>query len=318
MKSILKRLIFSLVVTCILVGSVPEVYAGTKLGLIDESKMSSSYKKSKYYTLAKTAYEDSIKLGLSDAERFVRVALSQKGYTATAKKAGYGGSGNPKGSYTEYSRWMKVNGKDWCASFVSWAAAAAGISNKVIVRGAGAGHFRNAAPNGGKFTRIWSDDFKTYKDFKPQVGDLVLITPLCSKCGKHRTAFKPTSHVAIVASVNNTKNKDGSWSFTTIERAGNVVGCKKMTTKSRKGKASCKCKSQKKTGITNVPAIQGFFRPKWEKTSSGAGAGNQLVSVAAAAVTSLVTGSNTTPGTNTTAGNGTSSGTSANGNTSAG
>lgn len=260
MKRILKKAVAMVLAVCMLLAMTPEAYAASTIQ-ITASKLSSSYKGSVFYTRANEAYNNY--KNASDAERFVRVALSQKGYKGSTKNGDYNGVGDNIGVYNEYSRYWGVNGQPWCASFVSWCARAAGISKDVIEPGTACGHWRNPSANGGKFIKIWSNDFKTYKDYKPQVGDLVLFTPLCKTCDKHYTSFKKTSHVAIVCDVADVRNKDGSWTFTTIERKGNTVGSRTLTTKSRGGKGSCTCKSQKDTGITNVQTVQGFFHPVW-------------------------------------------------------
>ncbi|MDY3240784.1 MAG: CHAP domain-containing protein [Anaerovoracaceae bacterium] len=270
MKRILKKAVAMALAVCMLLAMTPEAYAASTIQ-ISASKLSSSYKGSIFYTRANEAYNKY--KNASDAERFVRVALSQKGYKGSTKNGDYNGVGDNIGTYNEYSRYWKVNGQPWCASFVSWCSRAAGISENVIETGTGCGHWRNPSANGGKFIKIWSNDFKTYKDYKPQVGDLVLFTPLCKTCDKHYTSFKKTSHVAIVCDVADERNKDGSWTFTTIERKGNTVGSRTLTTKSRRGKGSCACKSQKNTGITNVQTVQGFFHPVW---ADGKSAPNHL------------------------------------------
>lgn len=274
MKALLKKTLSLTIAACMIFLAVPaDVFAASsKIPITD---LSNSYKNSKYYTKANEAYTKY--KNSSDAERFVRIALSQKGYKGSNKaNKTYSGSPDKKniGIYTEYSRYMNVAGKDWCASFVSWSARAAGISKDVIVSSAGCGKFRNTSKSGGKFIKIWSNDFKTYKDYQPKVGDIALYTPTCSTCGKHRTSFEKTAHVVIVCDVADKPNADGSWTFTTIERSkNNTVGSNTLTTKSTRGNGSCKCSSQVKTGITDVPVVQGFFHPNW---ADGKSAPNHL------------------------------------------
>ncbi|MGN1143777.1 MAG: hypothetical protein ACI4SU_04365 [Anaerovoracaceae bacterium] len=280
MKRILKKAVAMVLAVCMLLAMTQEAYAASTIQ-ISASKLSSSYKGSVFYTRANEAYNKY--KNASDAERFVRVALSQNGYKGSTSSKNYSGISKNVGKYNEYSRYMGVNGEAGCASFVSWCSRAAGISEKVIETGTGCGHWRNPSANGGKFIKIWSNDFKTYKDYKPQVGDLALFTPQCPNCKvykngkwikKHYTSFKKTSHVAIVCDVADKPNKDGSWTFTTIERTGDTVGQRTCTTKSRRGTGgSCTCASQKNTGITSVPTFQGFFHPVW---ADGKSAPNHL------------------------------------------
>ena len=173
---------------------------------------------------------------------------------------------------------MKVNGYDWCASFVSWAAKAAGISSRVIVPGAGCGYWRSKSPNGGTFHKLWSNDFTTYQGYKPQVGDIALYTPTCKKSGKTKyyASYAKSSHAVIVCDVADKPNADGSWTFKTIERGnGNVVESKTLTTKTRRGSSlTCNCSTHKKLAMTNVPVVQGFCHPNW---ADGKSAPNHIV-----------------------------------------
>lgn len=268
MKKIVKKIFIFVIAAGMLLNLTSLVSAGAVIPV----SVSDSFKKSIYYEKANYVYSNY--QNVSDAELFVRMALSQKGYIGSAKKGVYDGSGKTRGTYTEYSRYMKKDGLAWCACFVSWAAKAAGISEKVIVPGAVCGHWMSSSPNGGKFVKIWSNDFKTYKDYKPQVGDIALYTPTCSKCGKHMTSFSKSAHVVIVCDVADKRNSDGSWTFKTIERGNNnTVSSNTLNTKSRRGTGSCTCSSQKKTGITNVPVLLGFFHPNW---ADGKSAPNHL------------------------------------------
>lgn len=220
--------------------------------------VSDSYRNSVFYERACAAYNSAS----NPIERFVNVALSQEGYVGGSASGQWGGTG-PNGKHTEYGRFMGKDGYDWCASFVSWCAAAAGIPTSVIPRSARAGHWSNV--NTGTFTRLWSNNFTTYNDYKPQVGDLALYMPYHDKAGcyKHYNANSPSAHVVIVASVSNTKNADGSWTFTTIERGNNnTVQKKTLTTKTSRGKGgTCACGLQPAGTYSHV--VQGFFRPNY-------------------------------------------------------
>lgn len=227
--------------------------------------VSESYAGSAYYQRACEAYSNNADPRI----RMVQVALSQQGYkggTGSGQWAGNGGGGR----FTEYGRFMGKDNLDWCASFVSWCAAAAGIPKSVIPRSASAGYWRNAGT--GTYTPIWSNGYTTYNPYKPQVGDFCLYMPYCTSCGMHYNSTSPTAHVVIVASVNNTQNSDGSWTFTTIERGnGNTVESHKISTKQSRGtKYTCQCGKQTPAG-TASHVVQGFWRPNWSLVGASSG-----------------------------------------------
>lgn len=229
-------------------------------------EVSSSYASGVYYQRLLQAIDNSY--GINPAKRFVDIALSQEGYVGSTSSTSLAGNGN-QGSYTEYGRYMGVPGLDWCAAFVSWCMDAAGLPTSVMPRSTGAGKWKNA--NVGDFHRIWTDDFKTYIDYKPQVGDLALYTPYHPACGKHYNSWALTSHVVIVSWVSDTRNSDGSWTFKTIERgSSNTVQRKTVTTKSLRGtSATCTCSDNtaRLDNSTNCKVIQGFYHPNWSAAS---------------------------------------------------
>ncbi|MBQ4086815.1 MAG: InlB B-repeat-containing protein [Clostridia bacterium] len=229
---------------------------------------SASYQSGVYYQRACEAYSK-----YSDPRiRMVQVALSQKGYKGGTKSGDWAGNGGG-GKQTEYGRFMGKNGMDWCASFVSWCAAAAGIPTNVIPRSALAGHWRSAGT--GTYTPIWSNGYTTYNPYKPQVGDFCLYMPYCETCRKHYNAPSPSAHVVIVAAVAETQNANGSWTFTTIERGNNnTVESHKINTKSTRGSVgTCTCGKQSPAGTYSY-VVQGFWRPNWSLVSGGNTGGN--------------------------------------------
>lgn len=324
MKKLFRKVTAVITLVCMLMVITPAAYASIAYGRIDKSEISSSFKDSPYCTRAQNAYRQCNNFKEPDADRFVEVAKSQIGYKASPTKSDFNGDGSGViGSgkpHTEYSRYMGVDGKNWCASYVSWVAAAAGISKDVIVPGAGCGHFRNASPNGGKLKKLWSSDFKTYYDYKPRVGDIVLYTGTCSKCGKYSNTYKVTGHVGIVTSVSNTKNADGSWTFTTVERTTvkrsdgkkvDTVGEKTRTTKQTRGSGVSPCKCN--TNLSQVKLVQGFFHPNW---ADGKLSVNDTVT--ANDILDKTGESGLTNNTGSTSNNNTSSGSTANNSTSSG
>ncbi len=224
--------------------------------------VSDNYRNSAYYQAACNAYAS-----YSDpATRFVQVALSQSGYKGGTYSGDWAGNGGG-GRYTEYGRFMGKDGLDWCASFVSWCAAAAGIPTNVIPRSAGAGHWKNVKT--GTFTRVWSDDFSKYNGYKPQVGDLVLYMPYCKTCStntvyRNYNGYDLTAHVVIVTWVSSTPNADGGYSIKIVERGnGNTVRESSLNVTAQRT-SNCTCGK-------SIPArvVQGFFRPNWSLVSGG-------------------------------------------------
>ena len=194
---------------------------------------SASYESGVYYSRLRTAVYDN--MNASQADRLVAVAMSQKGYTASNKKSNLAGDGDGSARYCEYSDWFyrsglgDKRGLDWCACFVSWCAAAAGIPSSVIPRNAVAKNLRK-----GTWHKIWSEDFSTYIDYRPRKGDLLFAMP--TKNGVHVNAWDPSAHVAIIAEDSTKRASDGGWMYTTIERiSGNKVGQRSYSTKVRAG-----------------------------------------------------------------------------------
>ncbi len=247
-----------LLILIMLVISMPVTISAASLPIA----VSDSYKNSSYYQAACNAYSS-----YSDPRaRFVQVALSQKGYVGGKYSGAWAGNGGG-GRYTEYGRFMGADGQNWCASFVSWCAAAAGIPTSVIPRSVGAGHWKNV--NTGTFTKVWSSDFSTYNGYKPQVGDLVLYMPYCKSCStdtvyRNYNGYDLTAHVVIVTWVSSTANADGGYSIRIVERGnGNTVGESNLNTTAKRT-VNCTCGK-------NTPArvVQGFFRPNWSLMSGG-------------------------------------------------
>ncbi len=247
------KVISLIVVMAMLMASLPISISAAGLPIA----VSDAYRASAYYQAACNAYSSYT----DPATRFVQVALSQKGYKGGTYSGDWAGNGGG-GKYTEYGRFMSKDGQDWCASFVSWSAAAAGIPTNVIPRSAGAGHWKNV--NTGTFTKVWSSDFSTYNGYKPQVGDLVLYMPYCKTCysntGKYLNynSYDLTAHVVIVTWVSQNANADGGYSIRIVERGnGNTVSESNLNTTAKRT-ANCICGK-------NTPArvVQGFFRPNW-------------------------------------------------------
>ena len=184
--------------------------------------VSASYSAGPYYTKLLEAYQKSAS---TQAERFVSIAQTQKGYKGGTSYGDLSGNG-AGGKYTEYNNAFGRGAVDWCAYFVSWCARMADVPTSILPTYAYAYDFSRI----GTVHKIWSDDFSSYRgDYKPQVGDLVLSNPLCYDCKSdsnvgrytHYNAWDNAAHVAIVAYVYPERTSDGAWKFITIERGNN-------------------------------------------------------------------------------------------------
>ena len=178
-------------------------------------RVSDSYKSGIYYTRLCNALDTYANYSMR--ERFLQVALSQIGYNSNSNSSNLSGTGDANGYYQEYGYGLGLAYTDWCAEFVSWSAAMAGVPSSIIPRTAGAGTFRSVATA----HRLWSDDFSTYVDYKPEPGDIILNMP--DGNGAKYNSWTLTAHVAIIAEVGS-RASDGGWNIRTVERLNNTVG----------------------------------------------------------------------------------------------
>ncbi len=258
--------------------------------------VSDSYASGKYYTALVEAMEDSV--GLSPAERFVKIALSQNGYTGSTSSSNYSGVASTAGKYTEYNRYLKSkygigsNSQQWCAAFVSWCRDAAGLSDSVmpISKNLKAGYWQTDATVG-KIYWLWSEDFTQKNSVDIQKGDLLLYFPsdtgktsitgykdgkavtvefgeqpdgtVLKPCGNHYLSRTGTAHVAIVADV---RTVNGTLQVKTIERrGGNKVGQSSWMNPWSKSLYNA-CTHIYGSGKT-IPAIKAIYRPNWSAAS---------------------------------------------------
>ena len=220
------------------------------------TSVSSYYMSGEYYTrLTETlnAYENA-----SQRDRLVAVAMSQAGYRAGTSITDIAGYGNASKAFCEYTDWFyrsnmgDKRGLDWCAAFVSWCGAMAGIPTSVIPHNAVALYLRV-----GTVHKVWTDDFSTYIDYRPKKGDLMFAMPLNDDRQGHRNGWDRSAHVAIVAE-DATTRRDGGWNFVTIERNGNTVGQRSLYTTIRAGG----------TSVTGTHYVQMFVTPDYQVDTS--------------------------------------------------
>lgn len=164
---------------------------------------------------------------MTQREKIISLALNEVGY-----KEG-------KNNNTKYGAWYGLNYNPWCAMFISWLAAQAGILNTLIPRFAGCG-----------------DGWKWFKKREltsniPEVGDLIFYKP--TRIGA------TSSHVGIVVKVTS------EYVYTVEGNAGyNTDGvyemCRKRNSKSILGYAKVQYDSgKKKIKLPTLPT-RTYFR----------------------------------------------------------
>lgn len=162
---------------------------------------------------------------MASKEAIVKVAATQIGVKESP-------SGSNK---VKYAEWYGMNGQPWCAMFVSWCAAMAGVAD-VVGKYAYCPYFVDYFKKKG----WWLD-----REEKPQPGDIVFFSNGKRAC-----------HVGIV------EKRNGTVSVTTIE--GNT-----STTSNDNGGAVMR-RVRKYGSVGSSWYIMGFGRPDYSK-SSGSG-----------------------------------------------
>lgn len=171
---------------------------------------SSSYMSGPYY-------QKLIAVNLTGNQRVdvVNIANSQIGYkegTGSSSLHGYGGSSSGS-NYTEYGRWYNMQDM-WCAMFVSWCAAVAGVSTSIIPKHAytpsGLSWFQNRGQAYSRYT-------VANGGYTPIPGDVVYF--------KSSRNGNTTNHVGFVTGYSNGTlyTVEGNTSSATISTNGGGV-----------------------------------------------------------------------------------------------
>lgn len=125
----MKKFISVLVSVLLIIATI----ATSAMALTPGYTVSNSYKNGSYYGKLLN-----VKLTGNQAQDIVNVARSQIGYHEGSSNSDLSGSSSSSGNYTEYGKWFGQQSA-WCAIFVSWCAAQAGIPTSVIKKNAVAG-----------------------------------------------------------------------------------------------------------------------------------------------------------------------------------
>ena len=174
MKGLKKRVISAVLAAVILLPVAP--------GRAMEYQGSDSYRTGKYYRALQE-----VSLTGDPRTDIVNIALSQVGYQESAYVKELSGEIVGNANFTEYGEWYDMQDQ-WCAMFVSWCAALAGISDQVIPKHA-------YTPNGlywmkDQWGRAYSRAKVEAGAYTPQPGDIIYF--------KSPTTKATTNHVGIV------------------------------------------------------------------------------------------------------------------------
>ena len=172
MKKTVKKIVAVLLTVLIVISGVVSA-----LALTPSYTPSTSYKSGQYY-------QNLTKVSLTGDQRadIVNVALSQDGYHEGNSSSTIAGGSTGAGNYTEYGYWYGNQGTAWCATFISWCAAQAGVPESIIPKTAStqAMYQALAHPSGALIS------------YTPLPGDLAFI------CNNGGTTI---NHAGIVVSV---------------------------------------------------------------------------------------------------------------------
>ena len=251
MKKILSVLLCLGMVFSLLAAVPQEVMAASHPA--EYGNMSSSFKSGKYYdrlmNVTLTGYQ---------IDDLIAVARSQVGYKSGGSASDLSGTSTNNKKYVEYFNLIskKTQGKNWCATFVSWCFREAGIPTSIMASGTGCGKLRNAAKSKGG---IWHSRESGYI---PKRGDIVLYESMggnykyYQKCKRDANGLPTSSsHVGIVSKDGNPDTRE----FTTIQRKGEVVS---------EFVESIDSKGKDKNGKKTIYRIQGFVTPAYTKTTA--------------------------------------------------
>jgi len=206
MKRSMKQIVSMALALVMTLGMVSTVFTVDSTALSYSG--SSAYQSGKYYTQL-------TRVNLTGNQRMdiVSVAESQIGYHEGNNSSQISGTSNGTGDYTEYGRWYGLQSL-WCAMFVSWAAAVAGVSTNVVPKHSYTVNGLNFFKNQG---RAYSRAQVAAGQYTPQRGDIIYF--------KYSRNSNPTNHVGIVTGYSNgmVHTVEGNTSSSTYSSNGGVV-----------------------------------------------------------------------------------------------
>ena len=199
---------------------------------------SASYKSGKYYTAL-----TNVKLTGNQRTDIVNVAKSQIGYQEGASSSQLSGTVRGSKNYTEYGRWYGIQDM-WCAMFVSWCAARAGVSTSIVPK-------HSYTPTGLQWFkdrgRAYSRASVASGKYTPKAGDIIYF--------KSARNSNPTNHIGIVTKYSNgtVYTIEGNTSSATISTNGGAVAAKSYSISNTYIVYIC-CPAYKNTSTPSTPS----------------------------------------------------------------
>ena len=175
MKGLKKRIISACLAAAML---LPMAFSAQAV----EYEGTPSYMSGKYYRALQA-----VELTGDPRADIVNIALSQVGYQESTYMKELSGEIVGNVNFTEYGNWYDMQDQ-WCAMFVSWCAALAGVPEDVVPK-------HSYTPNGlywlkDKWGRAYSRSKVEAGDYTPQPGDIIYFKSSSTKA--------TTNHVGIV------------------------------------------------------------------------------------------------------------------------
>jgi len=154
----------------------------------DTDETPKTYGTSVYYERLKA-----VELTGNCATDLLDIAFSQLGYHEGDSFSEMHGYASGSGNYTEYGRYMGVNGQPWCACFISWCAHMAEIPEDVI------------CPAINACADSFGVEYFGRDEYTPKPGDLVIFDWLKNGLNEKEPAAEYGDHIGIVYRVTDTE-----------------------------------------------------------------------------------------------------------------
>ncbi|GEM_PF-5264587 len=188
MRKFGKNFISMVLSLALTVGILSAGAGSVKVCALSYSPSTTSYRNGPYYTKL-----TNVTLTGDQRRDIVEIAKSQIEYHEGSNSSDCSGNSSGSGDFTEYGTWYGSN-TSWCAIFISWCAAVAGVPTNIIKRQASAasGSFNTA-------------NYYSFGSYTPQKGDILYL-------------WNPYSnHVGLV------KDVDDTWIYTIEGNMSNKV-----------------------------------------------------------------------------------------------